>query len=237
LPSLIRARFVVPILAILLVAGFVAWRMLRPLEVPVLAPDSNVPVTLFGLGNVDAERVSKAGFDVSGIMAEIRVRVGDQIHAGDVIARLDTRLQALRVAAASNALALAQATIRQSQAHVGTSTATVALKRQVAERARQLENRNAGTAAAAQDAAADAVVAEAQNVESQRALDAALAALQQAETTLAQERELLDHHSLRAPFDALVTDRLAVEGAVVQAGQPVVTHGGARQPAHHDLHQ
>ena len=221
--ALIRPRLVVPVILILLIAGLVAWRLTRPLDVPVLALESNVPVTLFGLGNVDAERVSRAGFDVSGIMAEIRVRVGDSIRAGDTIARLDTRLQALRVAAATDALKLAEATIRQSQARIGTSTATVALKHQLAERARMLQTRNAGTAAAAEDATADAAVAEAQNVESQRALDGALAQLQQAQTALAQEREVLAHHELRAPFDAIVTERLAVEGAVVQAGQPVVT--------------
>ena len=211
------------LVVLVLVAGFFTWRALRPVEVPVLAAQSNVLVVLFGLGNVDAERVSRAGFDVGGIVAEMRVRVGDRVKAGAVIARLDTSLQALRVAAAGDALALAEATARQGEAHAGSAAAAVTLKRQIADRTRELETRNAGTQAAAQDARADAAVADAQNVEAQRAVEVARAAAKQARTAQAQESELLEHYQLKAPFDAIVTDRQVVEGAVIQPGQPVVT--------------
>jgi HlyD family secretion protein len=213
-------------LVLVIVLGL-GWVLTRPLAVPVLTAQSKVPVILFGLGNVDDERVSRVGFDVGGILAEMRVRVGDHVKAGQVIARLDTSIQSLRVTAASNGLSLAEATARQGGAHVGSAAANVMLKRQIAVRASELQTRNAGTLAAAQDSRADAALAEAQDVESQRAVEVALAAEAQARTGLAQERELLAHYELKAPFDAMVVDRQMVEGAVVQPGQPVATLAAA----------
>jgi HlyD family secretion protein len=219
-----RRILLISLAGIALVAACLgAWYATRPREVAVLARESGVAVVLYGLGSVDAERVSRTAFEVGGLIAEMRLRVGDHIVAGERIARLDSRRQELRVAAASDDLALAEATARQSAARAGGMTATVMLKRQVAARARALENRGAGPVALAADAEADLAVAVAGEAESQRAIEVASAAVKRSRTALEQEREELVRHVLLAPFDAVVTERLAVEGDVVQAGQPVVT--------------
>ena len=204
------------------------WHATRPIEVAVLERQSGTPIVLYGLGSVDAERMAKAGFEVGGLIAEMRLRVGDRVAAGAEIARLDRGRQELRVAAAADDLALAEATARQAAARAGGMAATVVLKRQVAVRARALENRGAGPAAMAADAEADLAVAVANQAEAQRAVEVANASVKRSATALDQQRDELARHVLLAPFDAIVIERLAVEGNVVQAGQPVVTLADSR---------
>src|SRR5436305_8796466 len=98
-----RRLLLIPLAGIaILLACLGVWHATRPMEVVVLQRESGVPVVLYGLGSVDAERVAKAGFQVGGLIAEMRLRVGDRVEAGEAIARLDERRQELRVAAADD---------------------------------------------------------------------------------------------------------------------------------------
>lgn len=198
------------------------WR-LQPLEVQVIHPDSNVPVVVFGLGQVDAERISQLGFEVDGVVSEIAVQVGDHVRAGDLVARLDSRREELTVTAARQALSMAQAQVRQSDADVASAEATLALKEQVASRASQLERRGTGAIATAQDTEAERRAAAANRDGSMRALDVARARVEQSTAQLSREEETLARHRLLAPYDGVVLERLQNVGAAAPMGTPIVS--------------
>lgn len=206
----------------LAVAAIEVWR-LQPVEVPVLQPESNVPVVIFGLGQVDAERISQLGFEVDGVVSEIAVQVGDHVKAGDVVARLDSRREELSVRAARQALSMAQAQVRQSAADVASAEATLALKEQIASRASQLERRGTGAVATAQDTEAERRAAVANRDGALRALEVAQARVEQSTAQLAREEETLARHQLLAPFDGIVLERLQNIGAAAPMGTPVLS--------------
>jgi HlyD family secretion protein len=206
----------------LVIAAVEFWRW-QPVEVPVLQPETNVPVVVFGLGQVDAERISQLGFEVDGVVAEIAVQVGDHVRAGDMVARLDSRREELSVMAARQALAMAQAQVRQSAADVASAEANLALKGQVASRASQLERRGTGAIATAQDTEAERRAAEANRDGSLRALDVARARVEQSTAQLSREEETLARHKLLAPFDGIVLDRLQNIGAAAPMGTAVLS--------------
>ncbi len=175
--------------------GWIVWSSTRPQEVTVLQPVTNLPVTIVAIGNVDAERVAQTGFEVPGRLADVLVRVGDQVKAGQVLATLDQAQQELVVSAAEEAAAAAEAT----------ST----LKQQLVGRARGMDERGTGSKAAVADANAEAAIAR--------------ATARKAQATLNLERTRLERQSLTAPFDGVVTAVTQAKGSVIQAGAPLVT--------------
>ena len=71
------------VLAMVAAAGASAWALLlRPINVTVSHPESNVAVQVFGLGTVEARVTSKVGFKVSGVLVDLRADVGDRVRQG-----------------------------------------------------------------------------------------------------------------------------------------------------------
>lgn len=144
-------------------------------------------------GLVTARRESALGFQSGGRLAEARVNVGDRVSAGDVLAVLDTRTMEAQLAAAR-----ADAAAAASQASLARTT----LARQ-----EQLVERGHVSAQRLDEAGATARAAEAQ-------AEAARAAARALEVQLELAR-------LDAPFDGVITRRLADEGAVLGPGAPL----------------
>lgn len=84
------------------VAGLVIFLFIfnRPLPVEVFRPAGDVPVTIFGLGTVEARILSKIGFEVGAALVELNADHGEQVTQGDVLARLHSAEQEARVARA-----------------------------------------------------------------------------------------------------------------------------------------
>jgi HlyD family secretion protein len=209
-------------IGLLAISTFAYWRLQLP-QVKVLEPENNVPVIVFGLGQVDAERISGLGFEVDGVLGEIFVKVGDHIVKDKVVAQLHSRRQELAVAIAQQTVQMAEATVHERVAQVETTNATVALKHEIAERAQQLMRRGAGTAALAQDSENEQRVAASDRDRAVRALATARATVEQARAQLAREKETLARHQLMAPYDGVVTERLQNIGAAIPMGTPVIT--------------
>lgn len=83
-------------------------------------------VQVFGLGTVEARVASKVGFKVAGILTELRADHGDRVAGGAVLARLDTREQATRVARATASVDQAEANLNRAMASVPKAEATYA---------------------------------------------------------------------------------------------------------------
>jgi RND family efflux transporter MFP subunit len=146
-------------------------------------------------GLVVARRESALGFERGGRLETVIADIGDRVEAGDVLARLDTRALRAQIAAAD-------AQTAEADAQVALARDTQARQATLLERGHISQQRFDETAtqtlaaAARRDAAAAA--ADALRVE-------------------------LDLAVMTAPFDGVVTARLADEGAIAAPGQPLFT--------------
>lgn len=145
-------------------------------------------------GRVEANRTAELGFERSGLLREVKVREGERVTAGAVLAQLDGALLDARKTELTAALAKAQADLALAEATLErylNSVGQGAVTRQGLDEARE----GARAAAAARDLALARIAS----------LDLDL-----------------DKTLLRAPFDGVVIRRRADEGRVVSSGEPVL---------------
>lgn len=208
-PSILKGLFFVLILLIV-IAGFLYGAfVLRSAEGPKVATLAPEPLTVevaeatlvenFELdetfsGLARAQRTSQLGFSSGGRIEAISVRVGDQVKAGDTLARLDTR--ALRAQLAS------------SEAIVAEARAAHQLALDTVERQRTLLAQGHVSTQRVDEAEAQAATAMAR-------IDAAKA---QADTLRVQ----IDLARITAPYDGVVTARFADEGAIAGGSLPLL---------------
>lgn len=195
----------------------------RPLAVPVAAVERDVAVRVYGLGSVEARIVSRIGFEVGAALTELAVDSGDAVGRGQILARLHTAEQQARVVRAEAAVEAAGATSSKAAANVVRARAVLAQRRSTNNRRQALAERSAISAQSAEEAQRDVDVAAADLAVAESEVKVAQAQRADAEAALLYERTLLDHHVLRAPFDAVVVTRHAEAGTVVRAGEPIFT--------------
>ena len=210
------------------------------------ANDQN-QLTLYG--NVDIHQVSLA-FNAAERIAELRVREGDKVHAGDVLGVLDDRTFKLRLAQTEAQLNVQEQILQrlktgsrpeeiaQAQAAVAAAEAEADQASKQVARLKAASNATAGKGVSVQDmdaALARQKVALAQAESARKAAqivitgprkediaqaDALLAAAK-AEHALIQRQ--LDESQLHAPIDAVVRARLLEPGDMASPQRPVFT--------------
>jgi len=263
--------YMMKILALLLVVGAGAWAYVantrgnRPamdMNARVTSGDAAFPVTL-----VAAERSPMSGavtytgsvvpFNeediyprVTGRIVEMLVYPGDQVRAGQVVARLDDVELASRSREAQAMRATAEATRAQMDAEVtaahqgviqaekelGSTEAELGYARAVAARSERLvgvgaisrqEHENDRSSAASLEAkreAARARIAQAQAMETsaRRKLEAAGSMSAQAEAAARTAQIVRDYVTITAPSGGYVAKRLVAPGVLVQPGTPIL---------------
>lgn len=195
----------------------------RPLAVQVAAPEKDVTVRVFGLGSVEAQVLSKVGFEVGATIAEVKADHGHTVRKGDELARLVTGEQEARVAKARAALLLADSNIKRAEANLEKASAVLAQKIEANRRKQALAGRNVVSEQTAEEALRDEAVAKADVAVARSEGETAKAQLADANAQLMFEETLLRHRTLVAPFDAVVIERHKEPGSVVKAGDPVFT--------------
>jgi RND family efflux transporter MFP subunit len=161
------------------------------------------------IGRLVACRAGVVAARVVGPVAEIRVEVGDQVAAGDVIAILDQdRAKAERD--------LQAARIAEAEAARETSEAELQLRRQELERLEGLRASPAFSQGQYSDKLQQMAMASGNVAKAQAARASAEAEFRLAEITLRDTE-------VRAPFGGVVTQRHTEIGAQVDQGNPVVT--------------
>lgn len=197
-------------------------------------------------GNVDIREVSLS-FRVGGRVAEMLVEEGDAVQADQALARLDDQPYRIALAAAHAQLQQAQAKLSQLQAgfrpeEIDQAEATVAERvatldqaGRMRDRQRQLHEAKVGTDEALDAAESAYETAEARlsvarsNLALMRAgyrseeIDQAKAAVAQAKANVEQAELQIADTSLTAPSPGVVLTRAVEPGAMVGAGQAVLS--------------
>ena len=204
------------------VAAFL-FAFMRPLPLEVARPVENVPVQVFGLGTVEARILSKIGFEVGAALVELNADHGDRVKEGDVLARLHSGEQHARIAKARAGVVNAEAAVKMVEAAVGKARAVLAQKKQTNKRKQSLVARQTVSVEAAEEAQMEEEVAAAELAVTISDVAVARAALEDAQAQYEYEMVLLDHHTLRAPYDAIVVTRHKELGSVLTAGEPLFT--------------
>ncbi|WP_291062529.1 efflux RND transporter periplasmic adaptor subunit [Hyphomonas sp.] len=145
-------------------------------------------------GLAQAQRTSQLGFSSGGRIESIRVRVGDQVKAGDTLAKLDTRALGAQLASL--------------EAIVDEARASHRLAMDTVERQRTLLVQGHVSTQRVDEAEAQAATAVAR-IASAKA---------QADTVRVQ----MDLARITAPYDGVVTARFADEGAIAGPGSPLL---------------
>lgn len=200
-------------------------------------------------GNVDLRQVSLA-FNATERVAELAVREGDRVRAGQVLGRLDTRSLVLRAAQSQARIGVQeQALLRlktgsrpeevaQANAQVAAAQADAELAQQQLARLQAIGNTTAGRAVSQQDldsAQARRKVALAQLDNARKAqqlvvtgprkedIGQAQAQLESARAELALMNHQLTEAELKAPIDAVVRARLLEPGDMASPQRPAFT--------------
>ena len=208
----------------LLVAGSgYYWYFAREIPVRTAAPQQNVEVRVFGIGTIEAQIVSKVGFQIAGRVIAIEADQGDVVKAGALLAKLDDDAQRAKLRKSEAAQQQAAANLAKTQAQRARAEVTYRQKKSVNLRRQTL----VGRGSVSQEAAEDAQAAEEIALGDARIIEADTKVAAVLQDDAASQREIdavvLAQHQLRAPFDARVIVRGKELGGIVNAGEAVFT--------------
>jgi RND family efflux transporter MFP subunit len=157
---------------------------------------------------IEPRELIKLGSADEGLISEITVERGDVIHKGDVVAKLDSDVQALQVSLAE-LKANRDVEIRSGQARL--------LFRQAdAQRAERLSQQNYVATKTVEEAQTERMLAE-------LAVKAAELDQDTARLELNNARTLLERRTIRSPVDGVVTELTLHPGEFAHKQSPVMT--------------
>ena len=211
------------LLGVLLVAAALLLLGQRAITVAVATPERDVPITVFGLGTVEARVLSDVGFEVGATLIELNADHGDRVSKNAVLARLRDGEQTARVAKAQAGVVNGEAAKNMAQTVVEQARTVLTQRQQTNRRLQRLLVQNTVSEEAAEDAQLQEDVAAAELAVALSEVEVAEARLADARAQLDYDGVLLDQHVLRAPYDAIVVKRHRELGSVLNAGEPVFT--------------
>ncbi len=202
------------VVLVLLVGGFWAWR-----QWVVQADRAGFYISN---GRLEATQ-SRVATRIPGLLAEVRVREGDRVEAGQVLAMLDSRPLQAEIARAEAAIAQADDQVRLAAAQLAQSQtecdyARTQLGRLQSLRQRQFVSADQFDSASTRAASCGSVINAAQ-----AAVEAARSAAKVAEAGRKRLDVDLADSTIRAPFSGYILYRLAEQGEVIAAGAPLFT--------------
>jgi RND family efflux transporter MFP subunit len=173
---------------------------------------ANVPDFVDGVGTVTASQTSSLASQMVGTILEMRVREGDRVQRGQVLAVIDDsqpRATLDRAIAGESAV----------QQQVSAAESDLSLAESTLKRYQTLYDRKSVS-----PQEFDEVKARQQAALSRR--DMARAEQAQAKAAMTQARTSLDYARIRAPFDGTVIARNADPGTLASPGVPIFTIEG-----------
>ncbi len=166
------------------------------------------PVELRATGTVHARETAVISAQVMGRIAQVLVRAGDGVRAGQTLVVLDGAAQQASAAQAQAAVAAAQNQQAAAESNAGLAASTLA-------RYRQLQSEKSVSPQEMDEVTRRAQAAEAQ-------LEAAKAQTQAAREQAAAAQAMLGYTRIVAPFAGVVTARSADPGTMAAPGMPLL---------------
>ena len=195
------------------VGGYVWWR-LSPPPLPAGIAMSN--------GRLEAIHIDIAT-KLAGRIESVLVREGDFVEAGQVVARMDTRVLRAQLREAQAQLAKAHTAVATANAVVAQRASELALANSVLERSEQLVQSGFISAQKLDTDRSQLQVTKATLVASQSQAAEARTAVSAAEATVERIGADIEDSVLRAPTAGRVQYRLAEPGEVLAAGGKVIS--------------
>jgi RND family efflux transporter MFP subunit len=160
------------------------------------------------IGRIVTRQSGSVATRIGGAVAEYFVEVGDRVAEGDPIARLDSALLEAQ-------LALVEGERREAEANLVAFQAALQLAQQEHDRYEGLQGTQAYSKARYEDAVQNVARAKAE-------IARAEAQIASKEAALSLERLNLQYARILAPFDGIITRRMAEAGSYVSTGDPLV---------------
>lgn len=220
-PSLRRAAIW---LIILLAIGLVVYKT-RFSPTPALGHTiarGEIVAEVMGTGTLEARIKTTVSPRIQERLAEVLVDQGDQVKAGQLLARLDDAEARQQVAIAESSLAAARQTLERVRADLARSEAVLTQARLNHTRLMSLAATQAVSQSDADKAAEALAVAEADMRRSQAAISEAEAQTVVAEKNLLFRREQLAFTGIKAPYDGLIIRRDRDPGDIVVPGSSLM---------------
>lgn len=209
----LRPRNIVLASVLLIVMVLVAWQFLAPPPKPsyVTAPahTGSIEESVLATGTVEASKLVGVGSQVSGQIKSLKVKLGDKVKKGDLIAEIDSMTQ-------QNTLRNAEAALQSVEAQLTAKQATLKQSELAYSRAKTLLDQDAGSRETFESAQATLD----SNRADIRALEAQIA---QAKITVDTARVNLGYTRIVAPMDGTVVALINEEGTTVNANQSTPT--------------
>ncbi|MDF2371797.1 MAG: efflux RND transporter periplasmic adaptor subunit [Rhizobiaceae bacterium] len=190
----------------------------------VLLKPSGLPPEGFARSNgrIEADLIDISP-RLSGRVAEIRVREGDLVHHGDVLAIMDTAELRAQLARSDAAVASAKAGVGVAAAHVVEARARLALAQSEQTRAETLSERNVGSLQNREIRRTETQVAEAALTAAQATQHAQERTVDAEAASRAEIAARIEDATLYASGAARILYRLAQPGEVLGSGGKILT--------------
>ncbi len=229
-------RRILPLVIVLLgVGGFVLLKTTRPkpaaaapqervwrVETQTVSPADHSP-TLALFGRVEAPDRVRASAPVAGRLLSVRVRDGDRVAAGDLLARMDPRDLEPRLAQTRAEVAREQLKLRHDREALTQERALMDLAEAALGRADKVQAQRLGTAADVDQAREQLARARLAATLREQAINEHPARLAVLEAKLAEAERDAARGEVRAPFDARIGVVEAAAGDQVQPNQTILT--------------
>ncbi len=156
---------------------------------------------------------------VSGfIIEELVADVGDAVQAGDLLVRINANTLEAQFAQAQAEAARAAASVRQAESQITSAKASQQQAEAALARAQKLAKTGNVSGASLENAVAGAATARAATASANDGLAVAQAAVQQARAASRIAQLNLDHATIKAPVDGLISQRNGQVGAITAVG-------------------
>jgi HlyD family secretion protein len=173
-------------------------------------------------GRLEAEQVEITA-KLAGRIAAVLVKEGDMVHAGQVLARMDTRTLEAELAAAKAQVAVEEHKRTEAAASIALQQSNLVFARQELARATTLYHQGYGTGERLDQQTNQMKSTQASLDTAIASLEAAKAAIAAAQAVAATIQSNIDDSTLVAPAGGRIQYKLAEPGEVLAAGGRVLT--------------
>jgi len=187
-----------------------------------VAVTKRVPRTFESGGVVRARATATLASRITAPVLSVRVTAGDRVHVGDLLVTFDGRELDANVARAAAEIAARERTQAAALAERAAADATLTLARTSHGRIVALHAHDAATAQELDEAISALRAAEARLAAADAQAAAAAASVDGARQSEAAAQAAASYAALTAPFDGLITERLADPGALATPGAPLL---------------